>query len=77
MVVCKEVIITELSRRGDGGQNSPIRILTQIYDKSGKLIAEADPCGGYTMEDMLSFAEFSATKKGTLKDWESGNRQAS
>lgn len=76
MTVCKEVIITQLARKGSGkDQNSPVRILTQVYEKSGELIAEFDPNGCYSLEDMLAFANFyrSKTQPETafdeLKNW--------
>lgn len=42
-VELKEVIITRLSRRGNG-KNDPIRIVLEIWDaKTGEKIAENDP----------------------------------
>lgn len=41
--IVKEVIITKLLRRGKGVEGDPIRIITQIWDKDGTLIAEVDP----------------------------------
>lgn len=40
-VICKEVIVTTLLRRGDG-KATPIRCITQVYEKDGTLIAERD-----------------------------------
>lgn len=45
-VASKEVIITTLSRRGDGS-NSPIRVITEVWDKDGSKIAENDPATDY------------------------------
>lgn len=42
-IKCEEVIIARVVRRGDG-VNTPIRIITQVFTKSGELIAEHDPC---------------------------------
>jgi hypothetical protein len=42
-VICKEVVITSLLRRGKGEMYSPIRCITQIWEKDGTLIAENDP----------------------------------
>ena len=42
-VEVKEVIITTLSRRGDGVKDDPVRVITQIWDRNGELIAEIDP----------------------------------
>ena len=44
-VICKEVIITTIERRGEGTSESPVRIITQVWDKDGTLIAEHDPFG--------------------------------
>ena len=50
-VICKEVIITTLTKRGSGAIADPIRVITEIYEKDGTKIAENDP---------LRIAEFSA-----------------
>lgn len=39
-----ELIVTRLERRGRGEEHSPIRIITQYWDKDGNLIFENDPC---------------------------------
>lgn len=40
----EEVIITTVKRRGKGNvPHDPIRIITQIFLKDGRLIAEYDP----------------------------------
>jgi len=57
-VYCEEVIITTITRRGKGIIGSPIRVICQVYHKSGHLIAENDPNGQFTQEDLLSFAAF-------------------
>ena len=41
-VEVKKVIITTLTRRGDGKED-PIRVITQIWDMDGTLIVEIDP----------------------------------
>ena len=38
-----EVVETTLTRRGDGVEGSPIRIITQYWDREGNLLAERDP----------------------------------
>jgi hypothetical protein len=56
MVKCEEVIITDQKRRGDGkAEGTPIRSVTQVFAKDGKLLAEQDDLGSYTAEDMGSF----------------------
>jgi hypothetical protein len=52
-----QVIYCTKERRGRGTSDlSPVRIITEIYSVDGQFIAEADPCGGYTIEDMTDFA---------------------
>ena len=41
-VICKEVIVSTLARRGAGTPGSPIRVITQVFEKDGTLIAEND-----------------------------------
>ena len=41
-VICKEVIISTIARRGNG-TTTPIRVITQVFEKDGTLIAEYDP----------------------------------
>lgn len=39
----EEVIIAELTLRGDGTEENPYRRITQVFTKDGELIAEHDP----------------------------------
>lgn len=39
----QELIVTDLELRGSGTRYSPIRRITQIWDREGDLIAEFDP----------------------------------
>jgi hypothetical protein len=41
-IICKEVIVSTLTTRGDG-KSDPIREVTQVFEKDGELIAENDP----------------------------------
>lgn len=43
LVVCKEVIISTIRRRGDGTEENPIRVITEVFEKDGTFIAECDP----------------------------------
>ena len=55
-VICKEVIVSTIRRRGEGVTSSPIRIITEVFEKDGKLIAEYDPCSNkFSPEDMIDF----------------------
>lgn len=42
-IKCQEVIISKLSTRGKGVIGDPVRQITQVFSKSGELIAEMDP----------------------------------
>jgi hypothetical protein len=71
-VICKEVIISTLKRRGTGIEHSPIRIITEVYEKDGAKIAEYDPAPEtFNQMDLLHFArwvkknEFNADKLDT------------
>lgn len=58
-VICKEVVITTLKRRGSGIEHSPIRVITEVYEKDGTLIAEHDPCPEtFAQMDLLHFARW-------------------
>jgi len=44
-VKLKQVIITQILRRGKGTDDDPIRIITEVWDaETGEKIAENDPC---------------------------------
>lgn len=59
----REVIVSHLTRRGDG-VNTPIRRLTQVFEKDGTLIAEYDPSPteAFTRIDMVAFANYLNSK---------------
>lgn len=58
-VICKEVVITTLKRRGSGIEHSPIRVITEVYEKDGTLIAEHDPIPEtFAQIDLLHFARW-------------------
>jgi len=58
-VICKEVVITTLKRRGSGIEHSPIRVITEVYEKDGTLIAEHDPSPEtFAPIDLLHFARW-------------------
>lgn len=59
IVICKEVVITTLKRRGSGIEHSPIRVITEVYEKDGTLIAEHDPSPEtFAQIDLLHFARW-------------------
>lgn len=58
-VICKEVVITTLKRRGIGIEHSPIRVITEVYEKDGTKIAEHDPSPDtFDQMDLLHFARW-------------------
>jgi hypothetical protein len=58
-VICKEVVITTLKRRGSGIEHSPIRVITEVYEKDGTKIAEYDPSPEtFAQMDLLHFARW-------------------
>lgn len=57
-VICKEVIITTLKRRGEGTKASPIRTVTEVYEKDGTLIAEKDSFETFVEMDLIHFARW-------------------
>lgn len=58
-VYCAEVILCSIERRGDG-IDTPIRTITQVFEKSGSLIAEYDPLPNnqFDRKDLLDFLKF-------------------
>lgn len=58
-VICKEVIVSTIARRGKGERHSPIRIITQVFEKDGTLIAENDPSPEtFVLFDLINFARW-------------------
>lgn len=63
-VICKEVIVCSIARRGNGTQLSPIRVVTQVFEKDGTLIAEKDPAPEtYAAMDLIHFARWCQDNK--------------
>ena len=72
MINCQELILSKVARKGEGKFPSPIRELTQVFTKEGQLIAEYDPMGNYTLEDLFSLS--TAISKGeTVEIWLKNN----
>ena len=77
MIVCKEVIVTDLELRGNGEAEAPYRRITQVYEKDGTLIAENDPISKYDYYDLINFAKWCYDEKipkddiniSCLKEW--------
>lgn len=42
--ILREVIETQILRRGKGIENDPVRVVTQFWTKDGELLGENDPC---------------------------------
>ena len=75
MIQVKELIVTDLSRRGTGKDvTSPIRTVLEVYSKDGELLAYNDSQGNYSVEDLISFSKFCLSNKElsseeALKKW--------
>lgn len=69
MINCREYIYTNDKTRGKGTEKSPYRVLAQVFDKEGNLLAENDNSGNYTIEDMYAFAEKYAKSPCTIEEW--------
>lgn len=62
-VICKEVVITNLTVRGNGTDINPYRTVTQVWDKDGQLIAENDyGCSYFNAMDMIAFVSYCIEK---------------
>lgn len=62
-VVCKELIVSTIARRGKGTVHSPVRVITQVFEKDGTLIAEHDPSPETYVEwDLVHFARWCGEK---------------
>jgi hypothetical protein len=58
-VECKELIVSTLGRRGDGTRHSPVRVITEIFEKDGTKIAEYDPSPEtFAQMDLIYFARW-------------------
>lgn len=58
-VECKEMIVSTLKRRGDGNENNPIRVITEVFEKNGTKIAENDPVPDkFSAEEMVGFCQW-------------------
>lgn len=63
MTEVKELIVTDLSRRGSGkNELSPVRSVLEVYSKNGELLAINDSQGNYAIEDLIAFGKFCASK---------------
>ncbi len=49
-----ELIYSE-DRRGTGKEESPVRIIKQLWTKQGDLVLEIDPCGENKINPDLGF----------------------
>lgn len=59
MIECKELIVSTLKRRGEGTKSSPIRQITEVYNKDGIKIAEYDPHPEtFTQIELIEFAKW-------------------
>lgn len=70
MTYCNEVIISDDFTVGNGkGPESPFRRVTKVFKKDGAIIAEHDPCGNFTLEDLYKLQIFLSKNIGTIEDF--------
>mgnify|MGYP000864421306 CR=1 FL=1 len=63
MIQVKELVVTDLSRRGNGrDETSPVRAVLEVYTKEGELLAVHDSQGNYTVEQLIAFAKLCREK---------------
>lgn len=63
MIQVKELVLTDLSRRGNGrDETSPVRDVLEVYTKDGELLAVHDSQGNYTVEQLIAFAKLCREK---------------
>lgn len=64
MIQVKELIVTDLSRKGTGKDEiSPVRTVLEVYTTDGELVASNDSLGNYTVEDLYSLTAFCLANK--------------
>lgn len=61
----EEFIYSTKGRRGDG-KDFPVRGITEVYTKSGELVATHDPYS-LTVEEAIEFAKWNIAMYGTEK----------
>ncbi len=74
-ICVKEVIVSLIERRGTGTFFSPVRRITQVFEKDGTLIAEKDPCPDrqFVAFDLIGFFNYCSNtniKLPSIKDVE-------
>jgi hypothetical protein len=58
MIQVKELVVTDLSRRGKGRDEiSPVRSVLEVCTNEGELLAVHDSQGNYTVEQLVAFAK--------------------
>lgn len=63
MIQVKELVITDMARRGNGKEEtSPVRSVFEVYTKEGELLAAHDSQGNYTVEQLIAFAKMCREK---------------
>ena len=71
VVKVEQVIISTQKRIGTGDNPlSPVRIVTQILDFEGNIIAQSDPCS-YSIETIAEFIRFRTAEEDiqTAMEW--------
>lgn len=73
MVKIEELIITDITMRGTG-TTTPFRLVFEVYNKNGDLLASKDPCADFTIYEMVEFSKhcrenFNEDILCLLKEW--------
>jgi hypothetical protein len=71
----EELIVCTKKRRGDGVK-APIRVVTEVFNKSGQLVAESDPLK-FSIEEILKAPKIDSTVKEDLVFYLHQTRSAS
>lgn len=67
-VKVEQLIICTKERRGDG-KNIPVRIITEVFDFDGNLIAEKDSFS-FSIESIIDFIQYRfPEKEKEVKEW--------
>ena len=62
---CEEVIICRNTKKGKGKNGDPIRIITEVFQKDGTLIALFDPVpeNKFSASEMIEFAAWCVNRQ--------------
>ena len=65
----KEVIVCNRTTKGTGVKHSPIRLVTQVFEKDGRMIAEHDPSPEtFVAFDLVAFSRWMSANYPEVKN---------